>query len=136
MTFLPGKPKTGGRTIGTPNKSSTQRAEVICNVRKYSSIDSMINAAEIALARFIEDSEKEDSGRISPMESKAAEYLKIYVKVACEISSYIYPKRKAVEHTNSDTTRDMSPEQRLEAMKHAVELLELQLKQKPINGDG
>jgi hypothetical protein len=116
-----------GRPKGSPNKSSA-RVDLTCEIRGYSSIDAMIDAAEIALARFIEDTEKENTGRISPMESNACEYLKLYVKIASDIANFIHPKRKAIEHTQLDVTKDMSPEQRLTAMKHAVAMLELQVK--------
>jgi hypothetical protein len=112
---------------GIPNKSS-MRAELTCQVRKFSSIDAMIDAAEIALQKFVEEESSVKSGRLSPMESNACEYLKIYVAIAKEIASYVHAKRKAIEHIQVDPLKDMSPEQKLEAMKQAVALLEHQVK--------
>ncbi len=113
---------------GIPNKTSL-RAEVTCGLRKFSSIDNLIDASKIALEKFIEHSEKESNGSISLMESQAAEYLKIYVKINLDIASYIHPKRKAIEVSAPDPTQDMTPQQRLEAMKSAVAMLELKLKE-------
>ena len=116
-----------GRPKGIPNKSG-MRAEMTCQVRKYSSIDAMIDASKIALEKFIEHSEKEANGSISLMESQAADYLKIYVLIAKEIAGYVHPKRKAIEFTQPDATNGMTPVQRLEAMKQAVLMLELKIK--------
>lgn len=99
-----------------------------CQMRGYSSMDAMIDAAEIALAKFIEHSEKEASGAISLMESQAHEYLNTYVKIAATIAKFIHPQRKAIEVSQADPLRDMSPLQRLEAMKQAVAMLELKVK--------
>lgn len=118
-----------GRPPGAPNKS-TARADLTCQVRGYDSIESMINAAEISLRKFIEHSEKEEKGTYSPMESKAADYLKLYVKIATDMASFIHPKRKAIEYSQKEATEGMTPEQKLEAMKQAVLMLELQIKQK------
>lgn len=65
------------------------------------------------------------------MESKAAEYLKIYVKIASEIASYVHPKRKAIEYTATSAIEGMTPTEKLEAAKAAVRMLELQAK---VNG--
>lgn len=105
----------------------------ICEIRGYSSVDAMIDAAEIALAKFIEHSEKEANGTISLMESQAHEYLKTYVKIASDISKFLYPQRKAID-VKQDPTNNMTPEQRLEAMKHAVALLELKARDKSGSG--
>lgn len=115
------------RKVGTPNKSS-MRADLTCQVRGFSSIDAMIDAAEIALEKFIEHSKKEQSGEISLMESQAHIYLATYVKIAATIASFIHPKRSAVAVTQTDALRDMNPTQRLEAMKQAVAMLEHQVK--------
>lgn len=89
----------------------------------------MIDAAEIALAKFIEHSENEQTGRYSPMESQAHEYLKTYVAIANSISKFRYPTRKAVDVRQIDVTENMTPTQRLDAMKAAVAMLEHQVKE-------
>lgn len=65
-----------------------------------------------------------------PPEDNAHKYLKIAADIAKDLSSYAYPKLKAIEQTKNDPTQGMSPEQRLEAMRKAVEMLELQIKSK------
>lgn len=44
---------------------------------------------------------------------------------------YLLPKRKSVEHVKENMLDGMSPEQKLEAMKQAVLMLEGQLKNEP-----
>ena len=117
-----------GRARGTPNKSS-MRVDLTCQAMKYYPIEKLIEASKIVLEKFIEHSEKEASGQISLMESQAAEYMKIYVLIAKEIAGYIHPKRKAIEYTQPDATQGMTPIQRLEAMKQAVLMLELKMKE-------
>ncbi len=116
-----------GRPPGSINRSSA-RASVTCQLRGYSSIDAMIDAAEIALQKFIEHSEKENNGSISLMESQAHHYLETYVKIAATISKFIHPTLAAIKVSQQDPLKDMSPTQRLEAMKHAVAMLELKVK--------
>lgn len=115
------------RPPGIPNRS-TMRAELTCQLRNFNSIDAMIDGAQLALTRFHEELELMGQGRLSPMESKAAEFLGLYIKAADKIAQYVHPKRKSVERIETDALKDMSPVQRLEAMKQAVAMLELQLK--------
>lgn len=114
--------------LGIPNKS-TMRVAYQCEVAGYDSIEAMIKASEHAITKFLEHAEKESSGQWSPMESQAATYLGHYVKIAATIANFIHPKRKAIEHITLDPTADMNPQQKLEAMKQAVQMLELQIKQ-------
>lgn len=115
------------RKKGIPNRS-TMRAELTCQVRGFSSIDAMIDAAEIALAKFVEHSTKEQDGTISLMESQAHEYLNTYVKIASTIAKFLHPTRKAIDVTALDPLKDMNTVQRLEAMKQAVLMLEHEVK--------
>lgn len=114
---------------GIPNRSSL-RVGLLCEKRGYNPIEAMLDAAEIALARFIEHTEKENNGTISLMESQAHEYLKTYVKIASELAKFCHPTLKAIEVKQTDPTKDMTPAQRLEAMKQAVAMLEHQVKGK------
>jgi hypothetical protein len=100
-----------------------------CEVAGYDSIEAMIKASELAMTKFMEHAEKESSGQWSPMESHAATYLGTYVKIAATIANLIHPKRKAVEHITVDQTDGMTPQQKLDAMKQAVLMLELKIKQ-------
>jgi hypothetical protein len=55
--------------------------------------------------------------------------LKIAGDMAKEIASYVMPKLKAIEVTKSSALDNMSPQEKLEAMKQAVRLLEADLNQ-------
>ncbi len=55
-------------------------------------------------------------------------------KAAAEACQYIIPKLRSIEYTKADALGNMTPEQKLEAMKQAVLLLELQVKQKDGQG--
>ena len=46
---------------------------------------------------------------------------------AKEAARYLYIQKKAVEHTTIDVTKDMTPVQKLDAMKQAVKMLELEV---------
>lgn len=76
------------------------------------------------------DAREAKEGFVAPTEDNAHKYLKIAADLAKELGSYSYPKLKAVEQTHETPTEGMTPEQKLEAMKQAVLMLELQLKQK------
>lgn len=56
------------------------------------------------------------SGRYSPMEDKAPEYLKIYQNGIKEIANRIYPKLKAIEHHRASPLQDKTPEEKLAAL--------------------
>jgi hypothetical protein len=60
-------------------------------------------------------------------------------RAAAEAAQYIYPKLKSVENTTNNALADMTPDQRLEAMKHGVAMLEyeiqLQKKKNKINDE-
>lgn len=52
----------------------------------------------------------------------------VRAKCASEATQYLFAKRKALEVTNNNALDGMTPEQKLEAMRHAVEMLETKLK--------
>lgn len=68
-----------------------------------------------------------------PPEDNAHKYLKIAADIAKDLSGYAYPKLKAIEQTKENPLNDMTPEQKLEAARAAVQMLELQVK---ANGSG
>ncbi len=73
----------------------------------------------------------QDGSLAAPTEDNAHKYLKIAGDMAKDIAGYVYPKLKSIEQSTNDPTKDMTPEQRLEAMKHAVAMLEMQVKSGP-----
>jgi hypothetical protein len=54
----------------------------------------------------------------------------IRCRAAQEAAQYILPKLRAIEQKKSNPLDGMTPEQRLEAMRHAIALLESQAKEK------
>jgi len=87
---------------------------------------------QIALEKFIDESKKEESGRISPMESQASKYLKSAIDTASEIASFVYPKLKAIEHSTINPLKDLGPQEKLQALKDLVKALEIEAKNVPI----
>lgn len=64
----------------------------------------------------------------SPVEDKADKYLKIALDAAKDLASYSFPKLKAIEQQKNNPLEGMTPDQKLEAMRHAVSVLELEVK--------
>lgn len=75
-----------------------------------------------------------DGSYPAPPEDNAHKYLKIAADMAKDLASYSFPKLKAIEQTQVSATEGMTPVQKLEAMRHAVNLLELQIQQGKENG--
>jgi hypothetical protein len=127
MPFEKGHALSQGRPKGSINKRSLEFQQVLA--------EKNFNVAEALVWCYQEAKEKYDfyhqgveTGRFSPMEDNAPKYLKIASDMAKEMASYSFPKLKAVEHQKTDPLAGMSPEQKLEAMRHAVHKLELELK--------
>lgn len=127
MPFKPGNKLAKGRPAGSLNKR-TLEFRALLDSAGFCPATAMMDTYRTALARFTEEIAKEDSGRISPMESSAAKYLKIASDNAADLASYCYPKLKAIEQQKPDPLADMTPEQKLEAMKEAVKVLQAQVK--------
>lgn len=54
----------------------------------------------------------------------------VRIQAAKEAAQYILPKLRSIEQVKHNLLEGMSPEQRLEAMKHAVAVLEAQTKER------
>lgn len=113
------------RPKGSPNRSS-MRVDMTCQIRGFLPIDALIDAAELSMKKFVAEIDRETANKISPLESKAVEYLKLYVNIASKVASFIHPQKKAIDHTYASPLEGMSTQQKLDAMKEAVKLLELQ----------
>lgn len=137
---MPFKSGEGGRPLGAINKRSKEFLEVLdkhdfcpasalieCYKNAKKTYD---NYGEIYDAICDARADKEGTLRefVSPTEDNAHKYLKIAADIAKDIAGYAYPKLKAIERTENDPLKGMTTEQRLEAMKHAVAMLELQVK--------
>lgn len=132
----PGKPK------GALNKRSKEFLEVL-EKHNFCPASALIECYLEAKKTYdnyaiiyesIEDARIEKGLNAMPTEDKADKYLKIAADIAKDLSSYAYPKLKSVEKGPLDVTKEMTPEQRLEAMKHAVQMLELQIKDRHGSG--
>ncbi len=125
--FEVGHKKLGGKKVGTLNSRSKEFMAVL-EQRNFCPASAMMDIFKISMERFVQETQKEDSGQISPMESNAAKYLKIAAEEANNLASYAYPKMKAIERTPLSPLDGMTPEQKLEAAKTAVKMLELKIK--------
>lgn len=69
-----------------------------------------------------------DGSFAAPAEDNAHKYLKIAADIAKDLASYAYPKLKAIEQQRVNPTQDMTLEQKLEAAKIMVRILEQEAK--------
>jgi hypothetical protein len=69
-----------------------------------------------------------DGSFAAPTEDNAHKYLKIAADIAKDLASYAYPKLKSVEQQRVSSTEDMTAEQKLEAARMMVKILEQEVK--------
>jgi hypothetical protein len=114
MKFVKGTPKpaNSGRQVGTPNKRTVAFYERIKDLG-FDAAEEMVKIHSEAI-RSLDFCNREE--RLM--------YLGIALKAAAEIAQYCYPKQKAVEVKRENHLEGMSPQEKLEAMKAAVKLLE------------
>lgn len=137
MAFKPGNKLAGSRK-GVPNRRSveftsvlerhnfcpvTAMIEVYQEARKIYDNYGVIYGA-ICAAKIMRDGEMG-----VPPEDKAHVYLKLAGDMAKDITSYTYPKLKAIEQVKSANPLDgMNAKEKLAAFKQAVALLESEVK--------
>lgn len=95
-----------GRPKGALNKISTKVADKLDKI----GID-LINDLNERYLKALEDKNEDRA-----------------ITILLSMMPYVYPKLKMVEYTNDDHFKGMSPEQKLEALKQAVRLLEAEVK--------
>ena len=128
MGFQPGNKIAKGRPKGSPNKRSVEVAAIMAEAG-HCPTEKLIHLARVAEARFEAEIEMVNSGRWSPMESSAAQYLKMAIDANKELASFVNPKLKAIEQVKGPSPLDgMTAEQKLQAMKEAVKALQAQVK--------
>jgi len=135
MPFLPGHKKMGGKVKGTVNKRSQDFLTVLerNNFCPASALIEIHNEAKqiyksySVIYQAIVEAKSNEQGYPAVVEDKAHTYLKIAADAAKELASYAYPRLKTIEQKNSDHLAGMTPEQKLEAMRQAVKLLEAQV---------
>ncbi len=124
----------GGRAKGTPNRRSGAAAGIIA-AAGFCPITALIDGHKLALTNFVDQLEKLESGKLSPMESEASKYLKQAIDCASQLAGYVYPKLKSIEQVKPNQFDGMTPHEKLEMMKEMVKLLEVEVAKSP-NGSG
>lgn len=138
MPFEPGHKLAKGRPAGSLNARSTAFYEAV-RQEQFDAAREMIEACLTAkdvyknyarIYEALEDARKE-KGEISfPTEDRCHEYLKIALTAAKDIATFCYPKPKFPDQGPQQYLEDMTPEQKIEALKNAVSLLEAQVNKK------
>jgi hypothetical protein len=130
MVFQPGHKLSPGRALGSRNKRTVEFLEVL-EASGFCPATALMDCYRVAMEKFTQEVAKEDSGRISPMESSAAKYLKIAADNAASLASYAYPRLKAIEQIKSNPTDGMTPEQKLKAAEMMVLILKKEVEHGP-----
>ena len=118
------------RPKGSRNKR-TEEFYAAIEKSKFNIPKAYLWAYKEAKKNYTEYAEMFRDKRLSPMEDNRPKLLGIMINILKDISSHVYPKIKAIEIVNMDLLQGMTPAQRLEAMKAAVQKLELEIKDGP-----
>lgn len=122
MKFKPGHPKFGGRGKGVRAYKSQLFSEVL-EENNFCPATAMIKLFQKA-EKHADDKKKAPSIR--------AMFLKIAADMAKELACYAYPQLQSIAVEREDPLAGMTSQQKLEAMRDAVKLLEAQA---PSNGE-
>ena len=129
--FQIGNKFSKGKPLGSKSKRTLEALEIL-EQQKFNPIKALIECHRLAKERFDIDVDKEDTGQISKMESNASKYLKIATDSAADIAGYAYPKLKSIEQKKVSATEGMTDQQKLDAARAVVLLLEQRVKDEPI----
>ncbi len=116
MPFQPGNKIAKGRPIGSLNRRTS---ELIAKLEEggFDPAGELIDCYQEARAAYKKLDLEEGLG-----------YLKIASDIAKDLASFCYPKIKAVEQIKGNILEGMSTQEKLEAMKQAVAMMESQVK--------
>ncbi len=89
--FKPGKPKTGGRQKGTPNKK-TREFMLLLEEENFEPGAALIHCYKEAMKLY-------DRRREHRAFGAAVDALKLASGIAEDIAQFAYPKKKAIEHS-------------------------------------
>lgn len=98
------KKNKGGRPKGSKSEDLLAYQEFFVK-KKFVIPEKELWVLEEAKSQYEDQKEKEHNGRISLMESRAQDYLKIYQNQLRDIASRIYPKLKSLD-TNLNISSD------------------------------
>lgn len=115
--FKPGHTLSSGRPVGAVSRRRQEFNDAL-ERHNFDPAEALLELYNTAI----------NSHELGNREEKPV-YLKIAADLAKEIAGYCYPKLKSVEHTKVTALDGMTIEQKLEAMKQAVLMLEAQVKQ-------
>lgn len=143
MSFEPGHKLALGRPIGSRNKRTIEFLEVLeengfcaatalmdCYKEAKKTYDNY-GLIYDAISEARDDKNHETGQFAAPTEDHAHKYLKIAADIAKELASYSYPKLKAIEQRRVNGTEGMSIEEKLEAARLMVQVLEREVKNEP-----
>jgi hypothetical protein len=129
MAFQPGNKLSTGRPAGSKNKR-TLELEALADKHECNPFEVLLLFAKGDWEALGYDSsvivkEKADGSGSTFMEYTISPELR--AKCAEKACEYLFPKRKSVEHVQNNMLEGMTPQEKLEAMKQAVRMLEGQL---------
>lgn len=122
--FHKGKPKTGGRVAGVPNQRTKTIEETALRLKcdPFEVLLHVANGDWKALGYDTSVIIKSSADGSTYMEYTITPELR--VQAAKDACSYLYAKKKSIEHVTTNPLDGMTAEQKLEAMKQAVKLME------------
>lgn len=138
MAFEPGHKLAKGRPSGSLNRRSQAFFQAV-EEEQFDAAREMIDVCLTAKSMYKNyaliyealEQARIEKGEISfPTEDRAHEYLKIALTAAKDIASYCYPKPRFPDQKNNQYLEGMTPEQKLDALKQAQNVLELEIKAK------
>lgn len=146
MKFQNGHKLSKGRPIGSLNKRTAQALAILerenfCPVTAliecYKDAKKVYDNYGVIYDAILEAKEEQarEKGYVAiPPEDKADKYLKIAADIAKDLTSYAYPKLKAIEQSKGNPTEGMTPQEKLEAARLMVKALEMEVKDDPQPG--
>lgn len=115
-----GKPKTGGRKKGTPNKRSEQ-AMAIAQKHRFCPIKTQIELYRLSMKEFTASKKRVERALKSPnlmsFTDNSHKYLDVAAKCVGDVSKYLYPQLKSVELSGDDANPLFLPISREDVLK-------------------
>jgi hypothetical protein len=100
MSIPKQRTKAGGRKKGTPNKKTEEIAEIFAS-QNFNPAEGMAYCFNEAIKLYKHRKERRSG-------YGASNALGVAAKIANDAAQYVYPKRKAIEHTGKDGEKLMT----------------------------